>query len=148
MRKQRSILALVAASGFVVLLAACGGSSKSADKTTTTTASAGGSAALCAARDSLSTDVKALTSVDAIKGGTDSIQAALTKVKDDVAALKTAAGDQLKPQVPALEDSLTKLTTAVGNLGSGGAAAFVTAAQEVGTAAQALFTSLQNTSCK
>ena len=66
-------------------------------------------------RDALKTSVQDLGNVDVVKNGTAGVKDALTKVMDNLTAVKAAATDQLQPQVKAFQDSLTALQTAVGN---------------------------------
>ena len=145
--------------GLIVSLAACGSDSKSsstteaAATTATTTAATGGSstpgtasAAVCAARDDLQSSIADLKDVN-LSSGTAGVQAAVTKIKDNVATLKSAAGDELQPQVTALQDALTDLETALKNVSSGGMAAVITAGTKVATTGATLLTALQGLKC-
>ena len=78
---------------------------------------------MCAARDDLQTSITDLKDVNIVADGTSGLQAAITKVKDNLTALKSAAGDELKPQVTALQDALTGLQSALKDVSSGGVAA-------------------------
>ena len=106
-----------------------------------------GSAQLCADRDASKSSVQALTSVDVVKNGTSGIQTALTKVKDDLAALKTSATADLQPEITALEDALSSLESAIKDTGSGGVAPIVTAAKDVAQTGSTLLTSLGSAKC-
>jgi len=152
--------------GLVVSLAACGSDSKSSSTTeaaptteaavTTeaagTTAASGSStpgtasAELCAARDDLQSSITDLKDVN-LSSGTAGVQAAITKIKDNVATLKSTAGDDLQPQVTALQDALTDLETALKNVSSGGMAAVISAGTKVATTGAALLTALQGLKC-
>lgn len=156
--RHRSLAAAVLL-GLVVSLAACGSDSKSsstteaAATTATTTATTSGSstpgtasAEVCAARDDLQSSINDLKDVN-LSSGTAGVQAAITKIKDNVATLKSAAGDDLQPQVTALQDALTDLETALKNVSSGGMAAVITAGTKVATTGAALLTALQGLKC-
>ena len=86
---------------------------------------------MCAARDDLQTSITDLKDVNIVAGGTSSLQAAITKVKDNLTTLKSAAGDELQPEVTAAQDALTELQSALKDVSSGGVAAVVTAAAKV-----------------
>jgi len=113
----------------------------------TATSAGSGNAQLCADRDALTASIQDLTSVDIVKNGTAGLTTALTKVKDNLAAVKASASAQLQPQVKAFEDALTALGTAVTNLSSGGVASVVTAATTAGQAGSTLITSLSSLKC-
>jgi hypothetical protein len=105
------------------------------------------SAELCAQRDAVKSSFDDLKDVNIVQDGASGIQDALTKVKDSLVGVEQAASDDLKPQVQAFKDALSNLETAVKDIGSGGAAAAVTALQEVGTTGDTLLTSLQSLDC-
>ena len=102
---------------------------------------------MCADRDALRTSVDALTNLDVVAEGTNGLTAAVTDVKDDVAALGSSAGSELQPQVQAVQDAVDELETAVANIDSGGAAAAVTAVADVATSARTLLDSLEAGAC-
>jgi len=146
--------------GLLVSLAACGSSSSSSSTSAsspstaaTTTAASGSStpgtasAAVCAARDDLQTSIADLKDVNIVANGTTSLQAAITKVKDNLTSLKSAAGDELQPQVTALQDALTGLQSALTDVSSGGMAAVVTAAAKAVSTGGSLLTALQGLKC-
>jgi hypothetical protein len=152
--RRRAAVALL---GLALCAGACGSSSKSSSSssasTTTvastssgpTTSSTGGNAALCSAREQLKTSIQDLTNIDILKNGTSGIQAALTKVKTNLEAVKSAASAQMQPQVKAFEDSLQSLQTAVTN--GSGVTAIVSAAQDAATTGSALLTALDQVKC-
>jgi hypothetical protein len=84
-----------------------------------------------------------LVSADTIKGGVSGFQAALDKVKQNADALKSSVSADNQADVQALEDSLSKLQTAITNVGSAGVAGVVTAAKDAFTSASALIAKLQ-----
>ena len=135
-----------------LVAAACGSSNNSSSSTeaattveaTTTTASA---QALCAARDQLKTSIEALTSLDIVKNGTSSLTSAIDEVKNNLQAVKSAATDQLKPQVDDFTTKLQALQDAVGNAGSGGASQIISAATAAARSGATLLSSLQSMSC-
>jgi capsule polysaccharide export protein KpsE/RkpR len=146
--------------GLVASLAACGSSSSSSSTSeaspsiaATTAATSGdstpgtASAEVCAARDDLQTSITDLKDVNIVAGGTSSLQAAITKVKDNLATLKSAAGDELQPQVTAAQDALTALQSALKDVSSGGVSAVVTAAAKVASTGGVLLTDLQGLKC-
>ena len=61
---------------------------------------------ICADREALRTSVDALTNLDVVAEGTNSLTAAVDDVKDDLAAMRSSAGDELRPQVEAVQDAL------------------------------------------
>ena len=157
--------ATLAAISLAVVLAACGSDNSSSSSVVTTTATAratstssttsgtnapsgpSGSPALCSARDTLKTDIQGLASVDLVKNGTSGLQDALTKIKNDLQAVKSAAGSDLQPQVNSLQTAVDQLSTALSNASSVGVAGVVTAAKNVATAGSALLTSLDQLKC-
>ena len=167
--------AILAAIGLTAVLAACGSDNSSSSSvvttsattatsttvtsgtTTSTTSSSGtstsgpsgatASAALCSARDSLKTSIQNLGNADVVKNGTSGLQDALTNVKNNLQAVKSAAGSDLQPQVNALQTSLDQLSTAISNASSVGVAGVVTAVKNVATAGTDLVTSLDKLKC-
>jgi hypothetical protein len=151
--------------GLVLSLAACGSSSKSSSTTaaassestsagSTTVPGSGdseapgtASAAVCAARDDLQTSITDLKDVNIASSGTSGLQAAITKIKDNLSTLKSAAGDQLKPEIDAFQTSLDDLQTAIKNVSSGGVAAVVTAVKDAGTSGADLLDALSELKC-
>ena len=151
--------------GLLVSLAACGSSSSSSStseaspSTAATTAATTGAAAsggstpgtasaeVCAAREELRTSITDVKDVDIVANGTSSLQAAITKVKDNLTTLKSTAGDELQPEVTALQDALTDLQSAPDDVSSGGVAAVVTAAGHVATTGASLLTDLESLKC-
>jgi len=105
---------------------------------------------VCQARDQLTTSIAALTTQGLLTGGTAAIKAAVDQVQTDLNAVAAAGKQDYQPQVTALQSSLQQLETAVGNLGSGGAAqdlkTVATAIAATATAAGDLFTQLK-TAC-
>ena len=75
--------------------------------------------------------VDALANVDVVAEGTNGVTAAVSDVKDDLAALRSSAGDELEPQVQAVQDAVDELETAAADVDSGGASAAVTAVSEL-----------------
>ena len=149
-RIVRGVLACLAIGA---LVASCGDDDDTTSATTAPTASAGsgGSVApagdVCADREALSTSVDALKNVDIRAEGTNGLTTAIGAVKDDLAALRTSAGDELQPQVQAVQSALDDVQTAVGNVGSGGVAAAVTAVASLGSASKTLLDQLQAGAC-
>lgn len=152
----------------LVSLAACGSSSSSSSTsetspataatrtttaTTATTSGASGStpdtasAEVCAAREELRSSITDLKDVDIVANGTSSLQAAITKVKDNLTTVKSTAGDELQPEVTALQDALTDLQSALDDVSSGGVAAVVTAAGKVASTGATLLTDLESLKC-
>ena len=151
-----SLRTLAAVVGFVGLLGACGSSTSNSSPPTSgssttassTTASIASNAQLCSARADLQSSIEDLTNVDVVKNGTSALDAALTKVRDNLRAVKSAAHGQLSPQVDALQNAIDQLGKAISNLSSGGGiSAVVTAAQHVGQAGSNLTDALSNLKC-
>ena len=95
----------------------------------------------------MSTSVDALTNLDVVAEGTNGVTAAVSDVKDDLAALGSSARAELEPQVQAVQDAVDDVETAVANLDSGGAAAAVTAVADLATSAATLLDSLEDGAC-
>ena len=79
--------------------------------------------------------------------GTDGAKAAVTAVKDDLEALRASAGDELRPQVEAVQGDVDDLEAAIEDLGSGGAAAAVSAVTSLVGSARTLLDELQAGAC-
>ena len=105
------------------------------------------SAEVCAARDDLQTSITDFKDVSIVANGTTGLQAAITKVKDNLTALKSAAGDEIKPQVTDLQDALTGLQTAVSDVSSRGVAPVAAAAGKVAITGGELISALQGLKC-
>jgi hypothetical protein len=154
-----SVRTLAAVLGVVGLLGACGSSSSSSSRPTTptsatsttassTTANIASNAQLCSAREALKTSIQDLTNVDVVKNGTSAVDAALTKVRDNLQAVKSSAHGQLSPQVDALQNAVDQLGKSISNLSSGGSiSGVVTAAKNVGQAGSNLSDALSNMKC-
>jgi hypothetical protein len=142
---------LIGAVAALTLLAACGSdnsnSSPTVASTTTSIATGTASPQLCSAYDALKSSIQDLTNVDVVKNGTTGVQDALTKVKNNLQAVKSSASAQLQPQIQTFEDSLTALGNAITNLSSGGVGAVGTAAASAVRAGQALVTALGSLKC-
>ena len=82
-----------------------------------------------------------------VKNGTSGLQDALTKIKNDLQSVKSAAGSDLQPQVNALQTAVDQLSTALSNASSVGVAGVATAAKDVATAGSTLLTSLDKLKC-
>jgi hypothetical protein len=140
-------------------MAAAGCSSSVSTTSTTVTSSASGTSGstsypagkeqVCQARDQLKTSLAALTNPIILAGGTSGIKAAVNKVQSDLTALADASKQDYKPQVDAMQASVTQLQTAVGTVGSNNASqnlqAVGSAIATVGTSANDLFTKLKST---
>jgi hypothetical protein len=115
----------------------------------TTTATAPASDDVCADREALRSSVDALVDVDVVAEGTDGVSAAIADVKDNLTALRGSAGDELQPDVQAVQDALDDLETMVdtGTIGSGGAADAAAAIATLADAANSLLASLDAVAC-
>jgi capsule polysaccharide export protein KpsE/RkpR len=151
-----SLRTLAAVLGFVGLLGACGSSTSNSSPPTrgtsttasSTTASITSNAELCSARASLKSSLEDLANVDVVKNGTSSVDAALTKVRDDLKAVRSAAQGQLNPQVDGLQNAIDQLGKSISNLTSGGGISdVITAAKNVGQAGSNLTDALSNLKC-
>ena len=146
-RSSRTARRLTACLAIGFLVMSCGDDDSSSTASTATTTSAAASGDVCADREALRESVDALKDVDLIAGGTNGLTAAIDDVKQALTDLRTSAGAELQPQVQAVQDSLDRLQTAVGNLGAGGGRAAVTAVSDLATSAQTLLGSLQAGAC-
>jgi hypothetical protein len=130
-----------------VLLMGC---SKSDSASTTTTTSA--DQAYCDDVASLKTDLGALASLDVISQGTEALKQQVTKVEDDLTALKSSAKGSAATQIDEFDSSLTDLKSSIDKLGSGdltlaNAGETLTAVSTTVTSGQAVYTQL-STACK
>jgi hypothetical protein len=126
-------------------------SSASSTKGTSSSASyPAGKEQICQARDQLRTSITTLTDQGLLAAGTTAIKASVEQVQTDFDAVKTAAKQDYHAQVTDMQDALQQLQTAVGNLGTGDAAANLLAVGKAVTAtaaaAEDLFTQLK-TAC-
>ena len=131
---SRVVRRVVAGVAIVVLVASCG----SDDGSSSTAATSVPSDDVCEDREALRSSVDDLEGIDLRAEGAEG-------VTDDLTALRDSAGDELRPEVQAVQDAVDELETAVGNLGSGGAADAVTAASDLVSTAGTLLDSLDTT---
>ncbi len=145
-RVARRVLAVLAVA---LLMAACSDDDDSASSTTaaadesTTTASDD----VCDDAEALRSSVAELEDVDLVAEGTDGATAAISAVQDDLAAFGESAGDELQPQVQAVEDAIDELETAVDNLDSDPAGTALNAAANVAASASTLIDTVDDGSC-
>jgi hypothetical protein len=71
----------------------------------------------------------------------------MTKIKDNLRAVRAAASAQVQPQLQTFQDSLTALGNAISNAGSGGFAPVATAAASAVRSGQAVITALGSFKC-
>ena len=140
---------------------ACGDdSSSSSEGTSGTTASgsatteagsattkAGSSDELCDERAALRSSIEDLKNVDVLKNGTSALEEPLADIKDNVAAVRSAASSEVKPQADALNSAIQDLEDAAKNLSASGVAAVASAASGVATAGNDLMKSLDSLKC-
>ena len=97
------------------LLAGCGSGSTSQSKNSATT----GKPAYCASLENLKASVKAIPNLSEIKqNGTNSLDAALAKVKTDATTFADDAKSQFNSQTSALDSAVGALSTSVSQLSS------------------------------
>jgi hypothetical protein len=131
----------------VIVVLTCGlvagGCSSSGD-------SASSSASVCEARDHLTTSLNALRAVDVRAGGTNSVDAAVSGVKQALDELDAAAHSTYGDDVAGLRTSIEQLRTTVSTLQSGApasaTAAIATSIANVATAADSLVSKV-STAC-
>jgi hypothetical protein len=114
---------LVFLSMVCLVAAACGGSgdntSGAAPTTTTTTAASGTTAAAsqaCADAAALKASMAELDQLDPPSAGKAGIQAALDKVRTNLAALKTSANSQWGSQITELDGAVEALKTTIAGI--------------------------------
>jgi hypothetical protein len=92
-------------------------------------ASCGGSdkPAVCGKRDDLQKSVDNLMNVNPVSDGLDAVRSCLADVQQNLKDLASAAGDQYKPQIQALQTSTAQVATDVKNLAGGDRAAAISA---------------------
>jgi hypothetical protein len=157
-RRRRFALAAIALVGLVVL-AGCGDSDDETTDTTdgsaattgqptsTTSGQAAADDAFCAAGDDLREDVEALADLDVVAEGVDGVRQQLDTIQDDVAALRESGREVAADEIASLETALDDLRTAVdalagGDISAANARNAIAAIGEVGTAANAVRTQL------
>lgn len=100
----------------------------------------------CAAGESLESSVAALIDIDLIAGGTDSLNAAVETVQEDVAKLGDSAGEAVADETDALGQSIDNLEGAladfIDDVSTESTSALATAIQDVGSSAQAVYGTL------
>jgi hypothetical protein len=116
-------------------------------ETGSATTEAGSSDELCDERAALRSSIEDLKNVDVLKDGTSALEEPLADVKDNVAAVRSAASSEVKPEADALNSAIQDLENAVKNPSAGGIAAVATAASKVASAGTALMTSLDSLKC-
>jgi hypothetical protein len=134
-RRLRAVVACVALG---VLMVSCGDDDSSSSTTV---------ADVCADREALRSSVAALKDLDVVAEGTNGVNAAVADVKEDLTALQSSAGDELQPQVQAVQDAADELETAAADLDSGGASAALTAVANLATSTATLLDSLEAGAC-
>jgi hypothetical protein len=146
-RIVRRIVCLVAVAAIV---ASCGDDDDSSSDTTaaTSTTTSTGSDDVCADREALGSSVAALQDVDVRAEGTDGVTAALTDIKDDLTSVQASAGDEVRPQVEAVQDGIEQVESAVDDFDSGGAAPVLAGVAEVAGSASTLLDSLEDAPCE
>lgn len=125
-----------------MLLAACGDDDDSSSTTTTAPADD-----VCADSQALSASVDDLKDLDLAAEGTNAATAAITAVKDDLTAFSESAGDEVQPQVQAVQDAIGELETAVENLGSDPGGTALQAVSDVASSTSALIATLDDGAC-
>jgi hypothetical protein len=150
------IAALAPAALAVALAVGCSPSASTTSATVSSTAPGSstkypaGKVQVCQARDQLKSSLAALTNPSVLTGGKSGIQSAIAKVQSNLTALSTAAKQDYKPQVDAMQTSLNQLRTTVGNLNdndfSQNLQSVGSAIVNVGAASNDLFSKLQ-TAC-
>jgi hypothetical protein len=152
----RRLHAAAAVAILVLAGAACGDDDDDASSTTTTTALAAtttpgpvgsASAELCEAREDLRTSISGLSDVDVVRNGTSAITDALSQIKDDLGAVRSAAGSDVQPQVDAFQEAVDALQAALSGSDTPPVRDIVAAVQDVGTTGATLLTSLGNLDC-
>ena len=102
---------------------------------------------LCDAADELKASLADLASVEVVKNGTSAITDALDEIKDDLTAVRSAAGSDMKPDVDAFQQSVDELQTVVAASGTPPISDVVSGVRDVATNGATLLTSLGNAGC-
>jgi uncharacterized phage infection (PIP) family protein YhgE len=101
----------------------------------------------CASAATLKSSLQAVTSLNPLKDGQAAVSAAITKVKTDLDAAVASASGALKPEVEQVRTAVDQLQAAASGLTADNvtqkAPAIAAAARQVGVAAAALATTLQ-----
>jgi hypothetical protein len=162
MRTVRVTTIPAVALAVVLVMSACGGDDTGSDaagptsgSTTaatepgdgTTSPGSDATADVCAARDDLEQSVQALGDMDVVAGGTDAVEAALGDVRDDLAALRGAAGSDLQDEVSSLESAIEDLQGTLDGSTEPATGERLTALASVVTAGGALVQALQDIPC-
>lgn len=152
-RARRQVMTSVAAVGLIAALAGCGGtgsrgsSSSSSSSSSTSSSSTTASSQECADAAKLKSSLESLTSLQASQLNKGAVSSAVTKIKSDLDAAVASASGALKPNVDAVKTAVDQLQTATAGVTANNFTqklpAIVSAVQQVGTAASALGTTLQ-----
>jgi hypothetical protein len=107
-------LALAATLAGLIALGACGDDSDDDQAASSTT----NEDALCDAVDATGNDIQALGDIDVVAEGTDAVEANLTTIRDDLAAIEEAAPDTAPDESEAFDSALSSLEDAINALGN------------------------------
>ena len=138
---SRMATRVFAAGAVAMLMAACGDDDDSSSSTTDPADD------VCTDSQALSASVDDLKDVDLVAEGTDGASAAITAVKDDLAAFSESAGDEVQPEVQAVEDAIDELETAMDNLDSDPAGTARQAVSDVASSVSALIATFDDGAC-
>jgi capsule polysaccharide export protein KpsE/RkpR len=105
------------------------------------------SSELCTAREDLRTSITDLSNVSIVSNGTQGVRDAITKIRTNLAAVRSAAGSDLQPQIDAFQTSLDSLQSALDQSGTPPVASIVSGVRDVATTGATLLTSLNNLKC-
>jgi hypothetical protein len=105
------------------------------------------SSAVCDSADDLESDLSAITDVDVRADGVDALGSAVQDAEDAATNLADEVGDELQPEVDALQAALSDLGSAIQGFSSDGLQPVTTAIGDVGDAGTALIDDVESSSC-
>ena len=101
----------------------------------------------CADRDALRSSIDSLTEVDVVAEGTNGLQAAIDAVTEDLAAVRASAGDDIQPEVAAVQSALDDVEAVVSTGSAADAAEIVSSLSTLAAAASGLLDALDAGPC-
>lgn len=152
-RRGAATIAVLALAGLGA--AACGSDDKSSSSSNTRATSTStptgsttqGSAEFCKARSDLNDSIDSLKHTNFLKEGTSGIEDKINEIDDNLKALRSSASDEARPQIDALQNSLSDFKDAIKNPGSSGVSGITDAAGNVIKDADNVRQQLQSIHC-
>lgn len=113
--------ALAGALAILLALSACGDDDgdQAASSTTAESTTTSPDDALCGAIDDVEQDIRALGDIDVLAEGTDTVEARLTSIREDLTEIQELAPDTAPDEADAFDSALASLDDAIAAVGDG-----------------------------